>query len=346
MKVQTVTGEINADELGITFPHEHLLFDLTCYFSMPEEASKRDFATSEVKMSNLGAVRRNPLANRDNLVNYDVSLATEELMYLKRAGGKSIVDLTNIGLCRDPAAVRSISIQTGIQVVLGSGYYIAASHPAKMASLTVDEIAKEIAGEIREGIGTTGVKPGIIGEIGTSWPIEEDEVKVLRAAARAQVRTKRALNIHSYCGQSLEDVKVVHKLLDIVEEEGADLERVILSHMDGVGIDVDVHASLAKRGAYLSYDCFGSELYFDPRWWEPRDTERIRGIRDLAKRGHLSKLLLSHDICYKVHFRRYGGYGYDHILTHVVPMMRTQGTTEREIETLLVANPARALAGE
>ena len=213
--------------------------------------------------------------------------------------------------------------------------------------MTIDEIAKEIVGDVRDGIAGTGIKAGIIGEIGTSWPLMPDEEKVLRAAARAQLKTKRTVNIHSYCGLPLDDVKTVHRLLDVVEDEGVELDRVVLSHMDIVGIDLDAHASLAKRGAFISYDCFGSEMYFDNGWkWEPRDTERISGIRGLMKRGYLSQLLISHDVCYKVHFRRYGGYGYDHILTHIAPMMRSQGVTEREIEALLVANPARALTGE
>jgi phosphotriesterase-related protein len=347
VKVQTVTGEIGAEELGVTLPHEHLLFDLSCFFVMPEEATGRRLAQNSVEISNLGEIKRNPLANKDNLVNYDVELAIAELSYFKRAGGRSIVDLTNVGLGRDPAAVRAISLQTGIQVVLGSGYYVAASHPRRVASMTTDEIANEITRDVEEGIGGTGIRSGVIGEIGTSWPLAPDEEKVLRAAARAQLKTGLSVNIHSYCGQSLDDVKVVHRLLDIVEDEGIQLDRVILSHMDIVGIDVEVHDSLAKRGAFISYDCFGSEMYFDNNWrWEPRDTERIRGIRDLVKRGHLPKLLISHDVCYKVHFRRFGGYGYDHILTHVAPMMRSQGVTEREIEALLVANPARALTGE
>lgn len=345
-QVQTVTGEIKAEELGITFPHEHLLFDLSCYLKVPEEATRRNLYHSKVEMSNLGEIRRNPFSNKDDVVNYDVDLAVQELMHLKRAGGNSIVDLTNNGLGRDPLAVRGISIQTGIKVVMGCGYYIAASHPPKIASMTIDEIAKEIVAEVRDGIGGTGIKAGIIGEIGTSWPMVPDEEKVLRAAARAQVKTKKSLNIHSYCGQPLEDVRVVHKLLDIVEDEGADLDRVILSHMDGNGIDLEVHESLAKRGAYISYDCFGSEMFFDNAWWEPRDTERIKGIQGLIKRGKVSKLLLSHDVCYKIHLRRYGGYGYDHLLRNIVPMFRMQGTSEKDIHTMMVTNPARALTGE
>ena len=344
-KVQTVTGEVDAAELGITFPHEHLLFDLSCYFSMPDEASKRQFALSKVEMSNLGEVRRNPFSNKDDVVNYDAELTIAELMYLKQAGGRSVVDLTNNGLGRDPVAVRGISIQTGIQVVLGCGFYIGASHPPRIASMTIDDIAKEIVGEVREGIGGTDIKAGIIGEIGTTWPMTPAEEKVLRGAARAQLKTKKSMNIHCYCGSALEDVKVVHRLLDIVEDEGVELDRVILSHMDDVGIDLDVHESLAKRGAYVEYDCFGSELYY-AGWGEPRDGERIRGIRDLIRRRQLPKLLISHDVCYKVHFRKYGGWGYDHILTHVVPMMRAQGITEKEIDALLVKNPARALTGD
>lgn len=345
-KVQTVTGEIRSDQLGITFPHEHLLFDLTCYFKMPEEATKRQLANAKVEISNLGEIRRNPLGNRDDAVNYDAELAARELMFLKRAGGNSIVDLTNNGLGRDPKAVRGISIQTGIQVVMGCGYYVASSHPPKLAEMSTEDITREIVSEVELGIGGTDIRAGIIGEIGTSWPMVPSEEKVLRAAARAQLKTKKTLNIHCYCGQSLPDVKAVHKLLDIVEDEGVDPSRVILSHMDGVGLDIEVHDALAKRGAYLSYDCFGSEMFFENVWWEPRDTDRIRAVKDMIKRKKVTKLLLSHDVCYKVHLRAYGGYGYDHILRNIVPMMLMQGVSQKDIDTMMVSNPSSALTGE
>lgn len=346
VKIQTVTGEIRPDELGVTLPHEHLLFDLTSWFNMPEESTKKQLALSRVSMSKLGELRRDPDSCRDNLVNYDIDLAIEELLYYKRAGGKSLCDVTSVGLGRDPSALRAISLQTGINIVAGCGYYWAASHPARVNSMSEDQLRDEIVNDITRGIGGTDVKAGIIGEIGTTWPTPTaSEEKVLRAAARAHQKTKGTINIHPFCGVPRPWAKNVHHLLDIVQEEGGELSRVVLSHMDQNGFDMEAHISLARRGAYIEYDTFGQEVYYDRfGGWDPRDTERVQALVHMIKAGYLSQLLISHDVCHKTHLKKYGGHGYDHILNYIVPMLRTMGVPQKHIEQIITENPKRVLA--
>jgi len=43
--------------------------------------------------------------------------------------------------------------------------------------------------EIIRGIGDTGVRCGVIGEIGCSWPLTSTEKRALEAAALAQKQT-------------------------------------------------------------------------------------------------------------------------------------------------------------
>ncbi|HKM76647.1 MAG TPA: phosphotriesterase-related protein [Candidatus Bathyarchaeia archaeon] len=354
MKVQTVTGEITPDELGFTLPHEHLVFDLSCYFTMPEEL-KRQHALSPVSMSNLGEIRRDPFFCKDSLINNDVELAIKELLHYTKTGGKSLVDLTNIGICMDPSALKAISLRTGINIISGCGFYIAASHPQRLRSMNEDQIADEIAKDVTTGIAGTDVKAGIIGEIGTSWPMESSEEKVLRGAARAHRKTKAAINIHTtihtYYNKpptsgtgEVSWAKSVHKILDIMEEEGVELSNVVLSHMDE-SIDLDAHRSLAKRGAYIEYDTFGSEFYFDHiDSYETRDTERIQAVLAMIKSGYLSQMLLSHEVCQKISFKTYGGWGFDHISTHILPMLRNRGITQEQIDEMTIENPKRILA--
>lgn len=338
-----MTGEIRPDELGITLVHEHLLFDLLCYYVEPESADKKRLAGSRVSLNNLAQVWRNMYLVKDNMVQHDVDLAIRELFHFKSAGGKTVVDLTNVGLGRNPAAVKAISMATGVNVVMGCGFYVGASHPPRVGTKTADELADEIVGDITNGMDGTGVKPGIIGEIGTTMPLEDNEVKSLRAAARASLKTKLKVNIHPYCGFPGRWAKDAHRLLDVMEEEGLDLSSVVLSHIDQSGFIMDEHESLAKRGVFIDYDCFGQEGYYTPDQWDPRDVDRVEGVVLAVKHGLTSQLLISQDVCMKVHLKEFGGNGYDHVLTNILPMLRAKGISQADIDTMMRENPKKIL---
>jgi phosphotriesterase-related protein len=134
--------------------------------------------------------------NLDDMQLLDEQEAIDEILRFKYAGGSTIVEFSNIGLDRDPMALARISRVTGLNVIMGSGYYIAASHKPDMDAKTEEEITEEIVQDITEGVGTTKIRAGIIAEIGTSWPMTKNELKSLRAAARAQKITGAPLNVH------------------------------------------------------------------------------------------------------------------------------------------------------
>jgi phosphotriesterase-related protein len=75
----------------------------------------------------------------------------------------------------------------------------------------------------------------------------------------------------------------------------------------------------------------------------PNDAQRLRMIRNLIAHGHLERIVISHDICYRTRLTRFGGHGYGHIFANVVPMMRRRGFEAGEIEVILIANPRRLL---
>jgi phosphotriesterase-related protein len=341
MNAHTVLGEVPPQQLGVTSCHEHLLIDATCLFYEPSEPSKRSSLGGPVTIEILGELRRDPYLSRDNLQMLDVELAAKEAAYFKGAGGGTIVDCTTIGLSRDVKALATISKATGLNIISGTGFYVDQSHPKWVKEKTADALADLMVQELTQGVeGTDGIKCGVIGEIGTGWPITTNEEKVLRAAAYAQQKTGAPLNVHP---QSFE--KHSHKLLDILEDSGAKLEKVVLSHIDEAGYDPDYASSLAKRGCYVEFDTFGLEVYFDT-WGahDPSDYERVAGICELVRRGHVKNVLLGQDVYLKICLRKYGGFGFDHLLTHIVPMFRRSGLDENEINTMLVENPKRLLA--
>ena len=124
---------------------------------------------------------------------------TREVMLFREAGGRTLVDvspLPNPG--RDPVALAEISRRTGVHIVLGPAYYLERTWPRAlgMEDKSAEDIATEHITELTQGIGDTGIKPGIIGEVGCSWPLRANERKCLDAAAVASVETGIPISIH------------------------------------------------------------------------------------------------------------------------------------------------------
>ncbi len=335
-QVMTVTGPIGVDELGVTLPHEHILLDARSWWRGPESGASARVATGPVDASILGELRMDPFANRDNCVLDDVDAAVEELGRFADIGGRTVVEATCGSIGRDPIALRDISTRTGLQVVMGAGYYLEGSHPSHFRDMSVDDVADEIVRDAIEGVGDSGVRAGIIGEIGVSADFTPAERKSLRGAARAQRRTGLPLMIHLPGW-----LRRGGEALDIVEAEGADPRHTVLAHMNPSGGDFDYQAGLADRGAYIEYDMVGMDFYYaDQDAQCPSDEENAANIVRLVDAGYADKVLLSQDVFLKMMLTRHGGFGYDYILRHFVPRLHRHGLTVEQTDTMLVANPS------
>ena len=336
-KVMTVTGPIAASAMGITLPHEHILNDCRCWWHKPKEPDRQHLATEPVHIGIIGELRMDPFVNLDNCALDDEPLAIAELLAFRNAGGQTVVDPTCRGIGRNPEALVRISAATGLNIVMGSGYYLQTSHPPELKRLSIDGVADEIVAEAHEGVGKTGVKIGLIGEIGVSGDFTPEEEKSLRGAARAQKRTQLPLMVHLPAWY-----RHAHRVLDIVGEEGGDLRHTILCHMNPSGGDVDYQASLAARGAFIEYDMLGMDYWYaDQQVQCPSDEDNARAIAGLVKNGFGDRLLLSHDVFIKMMLSHYGGFGYAYVLKHFVPRLRRHGVGENEITVMLIENPAR-----
>jgi phosphotriesterase-related protein len=339
--VQTVLGPVAPADLGITLPHEHLLCDLGPRFVEPATDEGRALADEPVSLANLAWVRRNYLSSHDNIVLDDEAVAIGEASLFKAAGGGTIVDAGSIGIRPDPLALRRISVATGLHVVAATGYYTEDFHPPDMATTSDDTLAERIVRDLIDGIDDTGISAGIIGEVGCSWPLHPDERRSLVAAARAQRETGAAISIHP--GR---DRSAPFEILAILGAAGADIGRVIMGHIERTELDRATLMRLAGTGCYVEYDWFGEVLSMYPTGPVnvPSDAERIDQIQALIDAGHLDQVLASHDVCLKTRLRRYGAGGYAHIPADVAVWMAAKGMSAAEIDTILVANPARALA--
>jgi phosphotriesterase-related protein len=338
--IQTVLGPISPDQLGITLSHEHCLLDLSCLFNEPKEPKLKKLAFDKVSWENIGYIRYHVLDNLDNLHLLDENKAIDELSLFRQYGGRSVVDHTNVDLGRDPMALVRVSRATGLNVIMGCGYYIKdAQNQDLMKNRSEEDIAEEMTYEINHGVGDSAIKAGLIGEIGTSWPLDPSELKILRSAAWAQRKTGAPLSIHP--GRFEYAPKEIIKIL---KEEGADLNHTVIDHIDRTVHEAVNRYEIAEEGCYLAYDLWGNEGYYPETLSVtdiPNDAMRIAQIKDLIKRGFGDQIILSHDICNKSRYREYGGHGYAHILENAVPAMKRRGLKEEQILNFLVDNPAR-----
>jgi phosphotriesterase-related protein len=282
-----------------------------------------------------GELRMDPFFNLDNCQLADINTAIEEVRQFADLGGQTVVDTTCRGIGRNPTALQSISKSTGLHIVMGTGFYLEPAHPSEVREMSVSSVADLITADVLEGV--DGVRAGIIGEIGVSAGFTREEEKVLRGAAWAQRQTGVPLSIHLPGWE-----RHGHRVLDTIADEGANLRRVILDHMNPSIDDPEYQKSLADRGAYLEYDMIGMDYYYaDQHAQSPCDEENARAIRNMIDSGYLKHLLLSQDVFLKMMLTKHGGFGYGYLLRHFVPRLRRHGVTEEQISTMLISNPSR-----
>ncbi len=305
--VMTVTGPIPPERVGFTLPHEHLGIAL---WHVPGRWDYWELTP-------------------------DDELILPELRDLRRRGPATLVDLTLPGVGRDPERLRRIASASGIQIVMGCGWYREPYYPAeaRIDRRSVDELAAELIAEFRDGVGGSGIRPGIIGEIGTDKPwVSPAEERVHRAAARASLATGMAITTHGVAS------RVGQAQLALFVDEGVDPARVVIGHADSL-VDLDHYLAILDAGANLEFDFLGHR-FASAEAAEPRLVELIV---ELVDRGFAGQILLSQDVCHNSQLKANGGFGYTYLQQHFLPRLRTAAVGEGEITTMTVGNPRRLL---
>ena len=334
--IQTVRGAIEPSRLGPTLMHEHLICDLRT-----PELKGCDCHFEPITLENLWSVHYGECAHGPKYQLDMPEVIVEEVEKLRADGGSALVELSSGGLSPDPAMLRSISERTGVHVVMGCGHYVEEYQDPANHERDADDFAAEITAQVLDGAWGTGVRAGIIGEIGCQAPWTALERRVMKGAILAQAETGAALNIHP--GR---DPEQPQEVADFIVAEGGVPSRTIVSHIDRTVFDDDDLLRLADTGCVIELDLFGLEASYYPldlRVDMPNDAMRLKLIRTLIDHGHLDRIVISHDICYRTRLTRFGGHGYGHIFRNVLPMMRRRGFGEDEIDAIMVANPSRLL---
>jgi phosphotriesterase-related protein len=306
--IQTVLGTIDPAAIGFTLPHEHTQIALW------QIEGRWDYWQ----------------------LSRDQPLILDELAKLRAVGGGGLVDLTLPGVGRDPVWLRALAEASGLHLVMGCGWYRGAYYPpeARIERRSVDDLADELVREFVDGVADTGIRPGIIGEIGTDKPwISPAEERVHRAVARAARRTGMAISTHAVMSA------VGLDQLRVFEEEGMDPSRVIIGHADSYPV-LDHYLEIVRRGANVEFDFLGMSFTPTERHGEGRI---VALICELIGRGHADRILLSQDVCHDSQLSRYEGNGYAYVAETFLPRLRAAGVSLSDIETITVANPRRLL---
>jgi len=346
LKAQTVLGSIDYDSLGITLPHEHIFANARDYFfSEPTDPDEKPLAYVPVTLENLFWVRAHALSNIDCLQMPDETVLAKELLEFKQAGGNTIVDVSTRPLGgTNPLGLQRLAQATGLNIIMGTGYYMGLLYSQEVASLTEAQLCDGLVRDLMVGVDETGVRAGIIGEIGLTPALRDDERRLLRACAGAQSQTGAPLTIHP---PGLDD-KLIHEILRILKENGGQPERTVICHVDIMGLNLDTIRHIADAGCFVEFDTFGHLfppfLLGENVMSFPSESQRISAVRQLIEDGYLEHILLSHDTFLKVLLTSYGGFGYAHILRNIVPVMLRQGITESQVHTMMVDNPGRLLS--
>jgi phosphotriesterase-related protein len=316
--VETVQGPIEAAELGVTLAHEHLRF--------------RDES----------AVEQWP-QRYDDVADRATSVAA--VADAKAHGVQTIFDATVMYGGRDMSWMAGIAQETGVNVVASTGIYTYDNLPQYFLNRDADQIAEHFVADLTTGAQGTAIKAAFLKCAADEPGVTANVEKIHRAVARASVQTGAPIMAHSRPASNTGPRQV-----EIFEEEGVDLSRVVIAHC-GDSDDLDYIEGLLAKGVYVGLDRYGLNIFLPT-------AQRNATTAELLRRGHAERLHISQDYCATIDYfpaevaeAMLSSEGFDHwsmtmIFDQVFPVLREQGVLDDAVEhTLMVDNPRRWLTG-
>ncbi len=305
--IMTVRGPVPAAELGKTLSHEHVLVD----FIGAEESGYHRWDREEV-----------------------ISVMLPRLMAVKDLGYQSIFECTPAFLGRDPRLLRRLSELSELNLITNTGYYGARQNqfiPEKIQNWPIDELVDKWIQEFEMGIEDTGIRPGFL-KIGVD---REDKLsamheKLIRAACRVHLAT--GLTIASHTGPS----QVVFQIAEILNEEGVARDAFIWVHATRDNSENQIRA--AQLGLWVSIDNLRENANL-----LRANVERIVTLKEA---GFLNRVLVSQDAGWYRPGEENGGAiaPFTFVEQSLVPALIKAGFEDRDVDQLLVKNPASAYA--
>lgn len=301
-KLFTTFGSMGLDETGLVLPHEHIFTDLRTPDT--EGAGKAD---------------------KEDVIKKMVPFLHD----LQRSGVSVLIECTPEGVGRRPDILKAVSEAADFPLVIATGIYREPWVPKWVYDYSTLELADWMTKELAEGIGDTGVKAGFIKVSANDDEMTSVEKKILRAAARASLKTDALIASHTVKG------KVVSAQLEILRQEGVGPDRFVWVHTQAEP-DIDMHYEMAARGVWIEYDGIG---------WSS-DEEYINLIAGAIEKGFISNLLISQDAGWYDPAKENGGEikPYDYICKTFLGKLKSAGISDSEIDIIMHQNPFNAFS--
>ncbi|MFJ3442312.1 phosphotriesterase [Streptomyces sp. NPDC086081] len=297
--VRTVLGDVHPADLGVCDAQDHL------FFGSPRLPGQE-------------------LNSR--------SAARAELTAFRDQGGGAVVQWTPYGLGRRAADLPPLSRETGVHVVAATGLHQAAHYGEDVLARLRGRLAGLFVSELTEGIGTSGVRAGLVKVACGFHALDAHARWTLAAAAEAHHATGAPIAVHLELGTGALDV------LDVLcGEAGVLPHRVVLGHLNR-SPDLVTHRQTAESGCYLAFD--GPSLAHHATDWRMPDA-----VRALADAGFGDRLLLGADTTTAAARSVNGGPGMPYLLRRVRPRL-VKGVGEELVRRILTENPGRAFGTE
>ncbi len=318
MQINTTAGSITPDRLGRTLVHEHVLAGYPGWFM---------------------DTRLPPFRRADA-----ISRVVDSFQQLHAYGVRTVIDPCPADLGRDVEFVAEISQRSGITLICTTGVYTEAfGIPYTFRFLETSAIEEIYIREIEDGIGSTGIRAGLIKIATGDGAVSDYERRMLTAATRAARATGVPLISHT------ENCSCGHDQIDIVTGEGVAANRLLVGHCDGRD-DHPYQASLAARGAYVGFDRFGLEVFNS-------DENRMRNLKQMIDAGYRDQVMVSQDKvnCWLGNIPGVGSaediakivpnWTMTHLFERIFPRLLEMGVPQADIDTILVDNPRRFFSG-
>ncbi|ALG84870.1 phosphotriesterase family protein [Gordonia phthalatica] len=316
--INTATGPVGADRLGVTLTHEHV-------FVLNED------------------YRLNFLPDWNETA--QIQAAVERLTCLKEAGVDTLMDVSVAGLGRNVERIRAVADRVDLNLVLATGLYTFHDLPFQfhytgpgLGFDGPDPMDEAFIRDLTVGIGGTDVKAAFlfcaIEAEGLSTGVE----RVMRAVGRASVATGAPVVVHT--NPHTKSGLIAQRVL---AEEGVDLSRVQIAHC-GDSTDLDYLMQLADAGSTLGLDRFGLDVLL------PYDA-RFATLLTLIEKGYADRVALSHDaFCFSDWFdeeKRQAvapDWNYLQVTGRVIPDLLAAGVDQRVVDTIMRYGPRDFLA--
>jgi phosphotriesterase-related protein len=263
---------------------------------------------------------------------------------------QTFLDPCPVDLGRDVEFMAEVADRSGMRIICATGAYKQNEGLTyTFGALPVEEITEIYVKELTEGIGTSGIKAGIVKVASGAPEITDYERKLITAGGRAAARVGVPVLTHTdHATGGLEQIA-------ILTGEGVPSHRILVGHSDGRR-DHGYHKALADKGSYVGFDRFGITSFIS-------DEERVESVLDMIAAGYTTSICLSHDANCAGWMGRpvFGGHMVvtaeqiaqalpnwepTHLFRRILPRLKERGVTEAQIRTIFVENPARYFRGE